>query len=97
MRSLWHRVLDIDPDTTVLEDIEYDEEADGLVAHVRPKARQRQRCGRCGRRSPWYDAGEDRRRWRSLDVGTTPVWFEADAPRVSCKQHGVTVTQVPSI
>ena len=95
MRSLWRKVLDIDTDTTVLEDVEFDEEADGLVAHVRPKARHRQRCGRCGRRSPWYDAGEGRRRWRSLDLGTTPVWFVADAPRVSCKVHGVTVTQVP--
>ena len=33
----------------------WSKEADGsVVAHVRPKRRQRQRCGSCGRRSPLY-------------------------------------------
>jgi len=43
-------------------------ESDGsVVAHVRPK--RRQQCGVCGRRSPLYDQGEGRRRWRGLDGG----------------------------
>lgn len=34
-----------------------------------------------GRRAPWFDRGEGRRRWRALDLGTMTVWLEADAPR----------------
>jgi transposase len=72
------------------------EEPDGsLVAHVRPQRRQRQRCGICGRRSPFYDQGEGRRRWRGLDVGFTRFCVEAAAPRVTCREHGVVVAQVP--
>ena len=54
------------------------------------------RCGgvrAVGRRG--YDRGEGRRRWRSLDLGTIPVWLEADAPRVDCVEHGITVQAVP--
>jgi len=30
-----------------------------------------------------------------LDLGTTRVFIEADAPRVRCRAHGPTVAQVP--
>jgi transposase len=53
------------------------------------------RCGLCERRSGRYDQGEGRRRWRALDAGTTKVFMEADAPRVNCGDHGVTVAWVP--
>jgi transposase len=36
-----------------------------------------------------------RRRWRALDLGTTFTYVEADAPRVSCRRHGVVVCAVP--
>ncbi|HEX4109090.1 MAG TPA: transposase, partial [Solirubrobacteraceae bacterium] len=49
----------------------------------------------CGRRCPREDAGEGRRRWRALDLGTTLAFLEADAPRVCCKQHRVVVAAVP--
>jgi len=65
------------------------------VVSVRPNAKARGRCGRCGRRSPRYDRGEGRRRWRALDLGTTKVFVEADAPRVGCREHGPTVAAVP--
>jgi transposase len=75
------------------------EEPDGsVVAHVRAKRRQRQRCGVCGRRGPLYDQGEGRRRWRGLDVGFTRFCVEAAAPRTityyradieATLQHGV--------
>lgn len=42
-----------------------------------------------------YDLGDGRRRWRALDFGTTFAYLEADAPRVSCKRHGVIVAAVP--
>ena len=80
---------------TVIERVEFDEDAELLVAHVRPTARARSRCGTCARRSPGYDTGEGRRRWRALDLGTIRAVLEADAPRVSCREHGVVVAHVP--
>jgi transposase len=79
---------------TVVEQVTIDE-GGVLVAHVRPHQRAGRRCGRCGRRGPWYDRGEGRRRWRCLDLGATRAWLEADAPRVNCAQHGPTVIAVP--
>ena len=69
--------------------------ADAIVVSVRPDARARGRCGRCGRRSPGYDQGAGRRRWRGLDAGITKVFIEAEAQRVQCRVHGPTVAQVP--
>nr|WP_255737832.1 ISL3 family transposase [Cognataquiflexum nitidum] len=80
---------------TVIEDIEFDEQSQIVVAHVRPRRAGRGRCGVCGVRAARYDNGEGRRRWRSLDMGTTMVFLEADSPRVSCPEHGPTVRQVP--
>jgi transposase len=80
---------------TVVEGVRYDESAEAIVVSVRPDAKARGRCGRCGRRSPGYDSGDGRRRWRALDAGTTAVFIEADAPRVGCSTHGPTVAQVP--
>ena len=93
--TLWRALLGVEK--TVVEDIEFDEDEQLLVAHVRPRARARTRgrCGRCERRSPAYDRGEGRRRWRALDLGTVQVVLEADAPRVSCPEHGPTVAAVP--
>ena len=77
-----------------MESVEID--ADGaLVIAVRPKARERDRCGVCRRRCPGFDLGEGRRRWRTLDVGTTLTYLEGDAPRVTCRRHGVVVCAVP--
>ena len=80
---------------TVVEGVRFDDTATAIVVSVRPDARARSRCGRCGRQSPGYDHGAGRRRWRALDVGTTSVFIEADAPRVGCRTHGQTVVQVP--
>lgn len=81
-------------DRVVFEDVMVDEDGSVVVA-VRPRARDRSRCGVCGRRSPGYDRGEGRRRWRALDLGTAKAFVEADAPRVSCRRHGVVVARVP--
>ena len=91
--SLWRGVLGIEK--TVVEDVEFDEDEQVLVAHVRPRQHAARRCGRCGRRCRGYDQGEGRRQWRGLDLGTIPVWLEADAPRVDCPEHGVVVAAVP--
>jgi transposase len=92
--SLWRAVLGVEK--TVIEDVEYDEDAQVVVVSVRPAARQRDRCGRCRRRCRGYDQGRaGRRRWRGLDLGTIQVWLEADSVRVECPVHGVVVAHVP--
>lgn len=93
MKSVWRRLLGVED--AVVKRIEFDEGAGAVVASVRPARRDRQRCGRCRRRSGRYDSGEGRRRWRGLDLGSVPVYLEAESPRVDCLEHGVTVTAVP--
>ncbi len=90
---VWERACGLD--RTVVEDVDFDNAAQAVVVSVRPNAKARGRCGRCSRRSPRYDGGDGRRRWRALDLGTTKVFLEADAPRVRCRSHGVVVAAVP--
>jgi transposase len=92
-KSVWERACGLAE--TVVEGVEFDDAADAVVVSVRPAARARGRCGQCRRRSSRYDGGEGRRRWRALDLGTTRVFLEADAPRVRCRDHGVIVASVP--
>jgi transposase len=90
-RSVWKMLLGVE--RAVVEDVWVELEA--IVVSVRPKSREKQRCGVCGRRCPREDSGEGRRRWRALDLGTTLAYLEADAPRVYCKRHRVVVAAVP--
>ena len=84
----WRGVLGVEK--TVVEDVEFDERAG--PGRARPaEAARGQTLRRCGRRCRGYDQGEGRRYWRGLDLGTIPVWLEADAPRVDCPRHGVVV------
>jgi transposase len=78
----------------VVEDVWIGEAGEVVVA-ARPSWRERDRCGVCRRRSPGFDLGEGRRRWRALDLGTTLAFIEADAPRVTCPRHGIVVCAVP--
>ena len=91
--SLWRGVFGVEQ--AVIGRVEFDEDAGVLIAHVPPTKRQRARCGRCRRRCPGYDAGAGRARWRALDLGTMVAVLEADAPRVTCRVHGVVVAHVP--
>lgn len=95
MRSLtiWRILLGVE--NAIVEDIDLDLVGGILVASVRLTASMRNRCGSCQRRSPRYDGGAGRRRWRLLDAGSIQVHLEADAPRVSCRIHGVIVAAVP--
>ena len=92
-KSVWEHACGLT--RTVVEGVAFDEGGDAIVVSVRPAAKARGRCGRCRRRCPRYDLGEGRRRWRALDLGTTKVFVEANAPRVRCRAHGVTVAAVP--
>ena len=92
--NVWRKLLGVDR-ATVIEEIDFDEEAESVVVHVRPRRSTKRRCGRCGRRAPGYDQGEGRRNWRALDLGTLQCFLQADSPRVNCPEHGPTVAQVP--
>jgi len=89
--SLWRGLLGLED--TAVENVRRD--GDVLVIDVRPMAGRRSRCGRCRRPGRRYDAGRGRRRWRSLDQGSTVTFLEAEAPRVRCPRHGVVVAHVP--
>ena len=91
--TVWTALLGVE--RARIERVEFDEDEQLLVAHVRPVRGERRRCGICRRRSPGYDQGEGRRRWRTLDLGSIQAVIEADAPRVSCREHGVVVAAVP--
>jgi transposase len=93
-RRLWARAIGVDR-RVVIEAVDVDESDDSIVVACRLRADAKLRCGICQRRSGRYDHGEGRRRWRALDTGTTKVFIEAEAPRVSCRDHGVTVAWVP--
>ncbi len=92
-KRVWERACGLT--RTVVENVEFDDAEPAIVVSARPVARARNRCGHCGRRAPRYDNGRGRRRWRALDLGTTKVFIEADAPRVRCAEHGVSVAAVP--
>jgi transposase len=87
----------------VIEGVEAEESDPGgddledvlIVVHAGPAKGRRNRCGICRRRCAKYDNGEGRRRWRALDLGTLKAVIEADAPRVSCPEHGVVVASLP--
>ncbi len=89
---VWARLLGLR--RAVIEDVWLGDEGQVVVA-ARPDWRERDRCGICRRRSPGFDLGEGRRRWRALDLGTTFAFVEAEAPRVTCRRHGVVVCAVP--
>ena len=90
---VWAGLLGVEQ--AIVEDVAFEEATGTLVVSVRLRRRDRQRCGICHRRSPGYDTGDGRRRWRALDLGTTRAYVEADAPRVRCPAHGVIVAAVP--
>jgi len=91
--KVWQQLLGLE--CAVVEGVVFDEDEGVIVASVRPRKGATRRCGTCGRRCPWEDRGEGRRRWRALDLGFVPAYLEADAPRVRCAEHGVIVAQVP--
>ncbi len=89
---VWARLLGLQ--RAVVENVWIGDE-DEIVVSVRPAWRERDRCGECRRRCPGFDLGDGRRRWRALDLGSTKAFLEAEAPRVTCRRHGVVVCAVP--
>jgi len=93
-KRVWARVIGVER-SVIVEAVEFEEEAGEIIVSCRVRRGVARRCGECGRRCAGYDRGEGRRRWRALDAGTVRVFIEADAPRVACREHGVTVAAVP--
>jgi len=81
--------------STVIDGVVFEDDSESIVVSVRPRKGAKQRCGQCQRRCPRYDLGEGRRRWRGPDLGLLRSFLEADAPRVTCREHGVVVASVP--
>ena len=94
-KSLIKRLLRID--RIAIENVYFEEQNDEdiLIVRAHPLTRDAKRCPRCGRGCQGYDSFGRYRRWRSLDMGSTRVYVEAAAPRVSCPEHGVVVAKVP--
>ena len=65
---VWQRAYGLT--AAVVEGVRFDDTADAIVVSARSNARARSGCGRCGRRSPGYDRGAGRPRWRALDADT---------------------------
>jgi transposase len=96
-KRVWARALGIERGV-VIEGIVCEDMGDDdpfVVVSCRLRGNAARRCPRCRRRCGLYDQGDGRRRWRALDAGTTRVFIEADAPRVRCPDHGVSVAEVP--
>ena len=66
-KSIWGVLLGLKD--VVVEDVAVEEGSGQVVVHIRVAAKTAGRCGRCLRRSPRYDRGSGRRRWRHLDAG----------------------------
>jgi transposase len=88
---VWRRLLGLSGTKVVAVDLVADELVVGVALH----RLQVQRCGVCRRRCSRYDRSRLRRRWRSLDLGTTKTFIEAEVVRVSCPDHGVVTERVP--
>ena len=80
---------------TVVERVRVNELERGFVVDVRPYSKCQNLCPTCLSPCPRYDAGSGRRSWRGHDFGLATVTLEADAPRVSCAEHGIHVAHVP--
>jgi transposase len=96
--SVLRKLLGLCVLTVVVVGRELHEAGDGgrskLVVWVRRRARVRGRCGHCGVVAPWFDNGGGERRWRHIDMGMATCELVAEAPRVTCPEHGVTVAEV---
>lgn len=66
-----------------------------IVFYVHPAKGQQCRCGICGRKAPYYDAGRGYRLWRTTDIGLHKAEICADSYRVNCPEHGVVTAAVP--
>lgn len=65
-----------------------------VVVEVRAYKRDSNRCPICGNKCPGYDT-QGKRRWRAPDINGMAVELESEQKRVFCKEHGVSIPDVP--
>lgn len=66
-----------------------------LNIEVESYKKEHHRCPICNKKLPRYDKVTERRKWRSLNLGSILVYVYTDTYRVSCPEHGVIVERVP--
>jgi transposase len=66
-----------------------------LYIQVESCKREQNRCPIWGKKLSVYDKKKSYRKWRSLKLGTIPVYGLANTNRVSCSEHGVITAGVP--
>lgn len=79
---------------TVVDDVKVFDD-DSVVFYAHPTKGEQCRCGICGRKAPYYDAGRGLRLWRTTDIGLHKAEICADSCRVNCPEHGVVTASVP--
>lgn len=86
---------------TVIDDVKYYEDMDSMVFYLHPTKGELCRCGICGKKATYFDAGRgtkaepEKRFWRSLDLGTHKTYLCANTYRVKCKDHGIVTCAFP--
>lgn len=79
---------------TVIDDVKIFDD-DSIVFYAHPTKGEQCRCGICGRKAPYYDAGRGYRLWRTTDIGLHKAEICANSYRVNCPEHGVVAAAVP--
>lgn len=79
----------------VCESIEMKEQVGAISIIAHPDRKSQCRCGICQKKCPRYDKGRGMRRWRCLDIGSTPTYILSESYRVKCPDHGVVTAYVP--
>ncbi len=78
---------------TVIESVRI--EGDVVIIGVRPWKRHGLCCPVCKRKCECYDASQEPRRWRAMDLARSVCFLEYKTRRVRCPEHGVLVESVP--
>lgn len=68
-----------------------------LIVDVEPYKSEQCRCPLCNdnKKLPRYDSSKNVNVWRGLDLGSVLLDIRCEAPRVTCKRHGVITSRVP--
>ena len=91
-RDLYARILGIESPWQV-RDVELHLSEGEVIVHVAIESDAQLVCPHCGKSAPRYD--KRIRKWRHLDTCQYRTILNAEVPRVSCTEHGVSVIQVP--
>ena len=69
---------------TAIDDMEFLPDG-SIVISVHPTKGEQCRCGKCGRKSPYFDKGRGIRSWRALDWNAHKVYIQSEEPSVDAR------------